>query len=532
MPTGRSAHTTARAGTCLVAILWCACLGAQEPVRIGTITIRPFDVFSPEEETGGWIYRAANALHSTTREGVLRAWLLFREGDVYEPEMLAETERNLRASGLVRSASVRAGPVHDGVVDVEVVTQDAWSLQIGVALGRDGGEMRQGFKLGEKNILGSGRRLAIAYGQDSDRSYRSVEVLDPQFLIPFGRAHLIWGSNSDGDERLLELGRPFYSVGARWSALARYFDGSRNESIYREGAEISRYQLEGRQIRANFAGAPRASPRGAFRIGAGFDLREERFAPLPGWEAGPIPSDRLYRDLFVQLETVGPDFVTWNYVNQDLRYEDFDLGRSLLLTAGVSPKAFGAPVTSYLAALRWQEGFRFGANAFLIATVEGGARFETTPRNALVSAEVLLVRRFTTSYPQTLVARLQAARGWNLDADRLLEADGATGLRAYPLHAFQGDRRILANVEYRAFCGCELLQLVAPGAAVFVDAGTAVPPGEPLRWSSIKVDAGVGLRFAIARTSSIFRVDVGYAFQPDPRGRRGWLVSFSGGQAF
>src|SRR5262249_11994214 len=140
--------------------------------------------------------------------------------------------------------------------------------------------------------------------------------------------------------------------------------------------------------------------------------------------------------------------------------------------------------------------------------------------------------RFAGPRPQSFLARIAATRGWNLDADRLLYADGATGLRAYPLYAFEGDRRILANVEHRVFCGCEIFQLVAPGVAVFVDAGAAAPPGESLTWSRVKADAGVGLRFAITRASAFLRVDLGYAFQPDPRGRRGWLLSFSGSQAF
>jgi hypothetical protein len=66
---------------------------------------------------------------------------------------------------------------------------------------------------------------------------------------------------------------------------------------------------------------------------------------------------------------------------------------------------------------------------------------------------------------------------------------------------------------------------------VFFDAAAIAPKGSPL---SIKMDAGLGLRFAVTRASSvpILRVDVGYAFQPDPKGRRGWLLSFSGSQAF
>lgn len=33
-------------------------------------------------------------------------------------------------------------------------------------------------------------------------------------------------------------------------------------------------------------------------------------------------------------------------------------------------------------------------------------------------------------------------------------------------------------------------------------------------------------------TKNVFRLDFAYAIDPDPLGRQGWLVSFSGGQAF
>ena len=67
-----------------------------------------------------------------------------------------------------------------------------------------------------------------------------------------------------------------------------------------------------------------------------------------------------------------------------------------------------------------------------------------------------------------------------------------------------------------------------------IDTGAAVPPGQPLTTASFKTDAGLGLRFGIARAPSnnILRIDFAYAFNPDPRGRRGVLVSFSSAQAF
>jgi hypothetical protein len=50
----------------------------------------------------------------------------------------------------------------------------------------------------------------------------------------------------------------------------------------------------------------------------------------------------------------------------------------------------------------------------------------------------------------------------------------------------------------------------------------------------MKSDVGVGLRIAITRasTNSIVRLDVAYPMNPDPHGRRGFLVTFSSGQVF
>ena len=132
------------------------------------------------------------------------------------------------------------------------------------------------------------------------------------------------------------------------------------------------------------------------------------------------------------------------------------------------------------------------------------------------------------------MAQVQFQEGWNLDRDVQLFADGDHGLRGYRLYAFEGNRRIVVNVEHRVFSGFEILQLFSLGAAAFVDSGTAAAANSPLRLSSLKTDAGVGLRIGIARAAhtTILRLDGAYAFDPDPLGKRGWLVSFSSGQAF
>ncbi|MFY9551749.1 MAG: hypothetical protein WAU32_11400, partial [Thermoanaerobaculia bacterium] len=179
-------------------------------------------------------------------------------------------------------------------------------------------------------------------------------------------------------------------------------------------------------------------------------------------------------------------------------------------------------------------GWRLPGAAFARA----GAAFETRVKgglqNAILTATGLLVVPHRTSVAQTTVARIVFQRGWNLDEDVQFFADGDHGLRGYRLYAFEGDRRFIFNLEHRIFGGFEVLQLFTLGAAVFVDSGTAVPEGAPLRFSAFKTDAGAGLRIGIARAarSNVLRLDYAYAFDADPRGKRGWLVSFSSGQAF
>jgi hypothetical protein len=156
--------------------------------------------------------------------------------------------------------------------------------------------------------------------------------------------------------------------------------------------------------------------------------------------------------------------------------------------------------------------------------------------NSLASANVLYVRRFETSPRQTFVAQLSGLRGWNLDGDVQIFADALSGLRAYRLRAFEGDTRIILNLEHRMFSSSKWFGVISPGLAAFFDAGLVGggPAARSLRLPDVKMDAGVGLRFAVAWAPgmNVFRIDAGYAFQRDPTGHKGWLISFSTGQAF
>ncbi len=507
---------------------------AQETLRIGTLVFRRLDVFSPEEAAKGWPYRAANALHVETRRSVVERFLLFHKGDPYDPEKLAQTERNLRALPFIKLALVTAGPPHDGVVDVEVATQDTWTTEPGGSLGSKGGVTTYGLYLTEKNLLGMGHQLSFRYDKGTERTTRSFEYIHPYLFGPYWNGHVLYAVNSDGKERTVEIERPFYAFETPWSVQALGDSLRQNETVYRGSFTFSKFQQNHQEVLAQYGLALLATGSRAKRLTAGFDALQDSFSPLPDRPEDLLPDNRKFRYVFLQYDDVASDFVKLNYVNKDLRYEDFNLGLQVSVLAAVSPAALGPARTTERVRLSGARGWRLGSKAFLLGQLSWDSRMDGGLKNEILSGEADLVRPFETSLLQTFVARLHYDQGWHLDRDVQFFADGLTGLRAYRLHAFEGDKDILLNLEHRLFSGKEILQLVAPGAAVFLDTGTAAPAGEPLRVSDFKTDAGVGLRFGLARApvNNVLRLDFAYAFNRDPRGRRGFLVSFSSSQAF
>src|SRR5689334_23269097 len=91
-------------------------LPAQEPaatdaVRLREIRVTTRDVFAEDSAAERPLEALVNALHWTTREGVVRRELWFHEGDVIDAATAAELERNLRALGIFAEVTVRLVPV-------------------------------------------------------------------------------------------------------------------------------------------------------------------------------------------------------------------------------------------------------------------------------------------------------------------------------------------------------------------------------------------------------------------------------------
>src|SRR5271168_3523349 len=203
---------------------------------IGKIDIDIRNIFDENDtrENNG-LYRLANRLHIRTKQGTIRAQLLFKSGDKYLARKLAETERALRMLTYIYDA--RIVPVHfaDGKVDIKVITKDVWTLSPGISFGRSGGANSTKFNLEEENLFGWGKTVLLQRSSTVDRTSNTVAWADPNVFGSRWTSALLYSDNSDGSERSALIQQPFYSLDAPWSAKAAALSFDRTVSRYNLG---------------------------------------------------------------------------------------------------------------------------------------------------------------------------------------------------------------------------------------------------------------------------------------------------------
>ena len=490
------------------------------PVRIGKITIKTEPLFNAQEANQGAFYRAANFVAVQTHEPLIRKFLLFHEGEPLDEARLRESERNLRALDFLKSASVTAGPPHDGVVDVVVATQDEWTTDVNADFSNEGGDSIYDVDVTQKNIAGTSGEVDLRLAKGRERRTNSIEFLDPAAFGRYFAGDLYLAKSSDGHEIKLAADRPLFSY--RTPAT---FDGSidhlvRNEHIYALGQESGVF----RQHHDSFTVTPgivlQRRPAGTIRLLGGIDFQRDSFRPI----LGAPPANRDFRFLEIGFDMTSLRFVTLSHVDYGLREQDFPLGFHGALIGGRSTRG--------ISRIRSEASYgRLYGHSLLVTKMGASTRTGPTNRNALLSSDTRWIVQQSSAFPLTFIARARLDAGRDLDRDMQFFADGQNGLRAYPNFAFEGTRRFVFNAEERWSLGRELLQIFEPGAAIFVDSGNAT--NRSLLHTGLRTDFGAGVRFGIERLeSAMLRFDVAYALNSSPFSRRGIVFSFATEQAF
>ncbi|MCR4296541.1 MAG: BamA/TamA family outer membrane protein [Elusimicrobia bacterium] len=487
---------------------------------IATITVETHNVFDtsapPENKL---LYRAANRIHITTFDPVVRRELLFEVGDSYDPLLIEETERNLRALSFIRRAEIAATINGRGMVDVIVRTYDAWTLEVVASFKRAGEVTNVKAGLAEHNIVGQGKSGSAVYSRDGAAESKAFAYKDVQFLHYKRLQYSMVAIAAPGHQNFsVSLNRPFYASIARRSAGAAVSYGS---SAAAEG--VSRRVGE---AGGTYGIAFATSTSRTRRVSFGLLTRRAQ-------STGAVPDLEQLTFLKAGVDWQELDFLTARRIQNFTRDEDFNLGLGIFPSVAWAPmvRALGTTQAQLIPRLDLSKGFTWSNQLLLLKSGYASKYVNGANGNAVASVDAAFYLRALRF--QTLAFHAGLDLGWKLDSAHLLTLGELNGLRGYGLSEFSGNRRFLFNIEDRIYVWDDLFSLMDVGAVAFFDSGYAWAAADRLQGSDMKSSVGLGLRVAPSRSgsNSPVRIDVALPLNR-ASGRAAWSLSVLAGQAF
>ena len=531
-------------------------LSAAEDLRVGEVVIERGDIFSPAEirEAPGLVAlsrRVMNGLHTKTRAHVLRRELLFQEGDPYRPELLAETERNLRDLGYLNSISVAAMDTSaEGRVRIRVRVRDSWSLKTNMTYTRSAaGDARWNVTLSEVNFLGQGMTLGTGLGADENSTFTNFWFRRTRLTAAHLAVGLDYSQRGDGHIRSVFVVRPFHSLGEKWSFQLvardqlfdeRYYLSQADPSGQGAGVDHSLYALIPRHEKSLVAGLMvRFSPPDEgrlWRLGAGAEIRDQGFAldGQPVWElsddrwvnldylaesGGPLDREQgLLVWPHLWLHTEGRNWAKTRFIWQYGPVEDVPLDGRLELKLGPAGEALGtdrgaggALWRAELEAARWG---RLGPGFWTLQTIAEGQTGARANRYHRANLWLGYMAHYGSGRSPWLTRVFaEAAHGDRLTGDRAFVLGLYRGLRTLDFDGQAGDRLVRWNLEQGKAAPWEVLGLFNTGVAVFYSGGAAWWQDEDRDLGSARHELGVGLRLGPTRAAGSFssKLDMSWA---------------------
>lgn len=472
---------------------------------IGEIRVhnRPiFDTDKPDQDNA--LYRLLNWLNLPTWDSALASQLVFAEGEYFSADELAESERILRSRQYLTAAWISPVRVCGDEVDVSVLVRDTWTLFPSLGVSRSGGESKATVGVSDPNFLGSGKSVSISRTRDADRSTTSFSFNDPNLLGSRWEANLGYEDRSDGEGRSIAIERPFYSERALWSFGVQGTEDRREDSLFFGGEKVSRFERDRSSASISYGTALGSSGVLQPRLLAGYRYEEQRFSPVEGrTPPDPFPGDRVLSYPWLGFQWRENRFHETANLTQLQRVEDVRDGIDFRTELGYSSETLGGTEDRLVIQHDFSDSIIATPRAFADYRVTQSGHYrldESRVENLVASLQGRYfyggAERWTSWY-----AMLEATAARNLTADQQLTLGGDNGLRGYPRHYQQGNRRFLATLERRYFPDWHPFSLFRIGGVAFVDVGRAWfddgrtnGPDE-----GVLTDLGVGLRLASSR---------------------------------
>ena len=488
----------------------------RQGLKIGRVIIQAnniFDTRNPRENTR--LFRLGNHLHIKTRHATIRQYLLFKTGEPYRGRLLSESERLLRQRRYLHDARIRPVHIHEDSVDIEVVTDDVWTLKPGISFGRAGGENTTAIEFEEINLLGRGAAITLSDRKGVDRDSLSFTYHDPTVGYSWWDLFLGYSDNSDGKSQAITLQRPFHALDTRRAGELSWQEFDRREPRYDLGKVIDEYQVDQRFLKLGYGWSNGLEHGWTRRWRAGATLDENLFSRTRSTRR--LPGDRTL--IYPWLSWTREEARYYKDHNRDQinRTEDVALGWKMHLLMGYANRDFGADRNSLILRGSLRKARLFGERQTLSWQAALRGRHEQNHwANVIFNTRLRYHDR--QSSRRTFYLAFGADATSRLDDDDQVLLGGDTGLRGYPLRYQAGTGRWLLTLEQRFFSHWYPFRLFNVGGAVFTDIGRTWGHRQDTQHSlGILKDAGFGLRLGNSRSGlgSVIHLDVAFPLDGD-----------------
>ncbi|HSH19580.1 MAG TPA: hypothetical protein VLA03_03965, partial [Draconibacterium sp.] len=148
---------------------------------ISEIRIKSLDVFGPtfqdtSNTTSNKFEKAANKIHTKSNLKSLEKLLLFKVGDVVDPDLIYENERLIRSLPYIKATNIilEQDSIYAGLVKVLILIKDRFSFG---ATGNVNGIQSAAFEIYNNNIFGVGHEISFVFaGHMNKQPYLGTET--------------------------------------------------------------------------------------------------------------------------------------------------------------------------------------------------------------------------------------------------------------------------------------------------------------------------------------------------------------------
>src|SRR6185369_2155891 len=292
------------------------------------------------------VYSGANRLHVRTRQATVRSQMLIAPGQIWTADRVFESQRLLRELEYIEPEVIGSRLVNDSV-DVMVITHDQWTTQPELNVERGGGLTYGSVGLTERNMMGLGLAVSLAFRSDPTGRTRSFAVTGRRLFSTQLEAQAKAATGTAGVSNSYYVLDPFRSLDDTRSWTTSWSRADADQFLYENGLVSAVFPFRVRVAQAEYAFGRRATDGVVRRIALGMALHDRHYGPTSFSPLSTI--DVASGEEELNLRWASLRYTLWNPIYIERRgielfdpVEDFDVGALASFEGGMALRALGS----------------------------------------------------------------------------------------------------------------------------------------------------------------------------------------------